>query len=333
MSIGENQTLGTKAARVSDRGQRHHEVFYGFKCWEGMAPAGFWVNFLGVKISTTFQSTSHTGHPPPSRDRFLKTQYPPFDQQPPQFSGHEEAIEWTEVPEEYFEWIDLLEAVRSAKDHFTMIELGAGWGRWISSAAAALRQANPLPYTLVAVEAEPTHFKWMKEHLRNNDVDLSCCQLLQAAVADKEGTVGFHTGTTSWGGPADWYGQSIGGPTQVKSVTLTSILASVSTPVDLLDLDVQGAELMVLEAAAETVDQKVRRVHVGTHSREIEAGLRRLFGDLGWTNSNDFPAQSKSQTAWGQIEFQDGVQTWVNPKPLDPPAMAKLGPRQVSLDG
>ena len=311
--MDERRTSKAELAMPSGYGQRHHEVFHRFSCWEGIAPAGFWVNFLGVKISTTFQSTSHTGHLPPSRDRYLKTEYPPFEERPPQLSGDEEEIEWAEVPEEYFEWIDLLEAVTSAKDHFTMMELGAGWGRWIANAAAALRQSNPLPYTLIAVEAEPTHFQWMKEHLENNDVELACCQLIEAAVADREGTIGFHTGTASWGGPADWYGQAIGGPTPVKSVTLKSILNSVTRPVDLLDMDVQGAELMVLEAAAEAVHEKVKRVHVGTHSQQIETGLRRLFKGFGWKNIYDFPAESQCKTAWGQIKFQDGVQTWINP--------------------
>lgn len=47
--------------------------------------------------------------PSPER-RFVTTTLPAFD-------------------EEYFEWIDLLEAVTEATGEFTMIELGAGWGR------------------------------------------------------------------------------------------------------------------------------------------------------------------------------------------------------------
>jgi FkbM family methyltransferase len=320
MSMGEPRISGAEPFAASQGEMRHHNVFSRFKCWEGIAPAGFWVNFLGVRISTTFQSTSHTGHQPPSRDRYLKTEYPPFQERPPQLSGGE--IEWTEIPEEYFEWVDLLEATAGAREHFIMIELGAGWGRWIANAAAALRQANPLPYTLIAVEAEPTHFNWMTEHMKNNYVDPSCCHLIEAAVADKEGTVGFHTGSTPWGGPADWYGQAIGGPTPVKSVTLQPILASVTRPIDLLDLDVQGAELMVLLAAAEAVNEKVRRVHIGTHSQEIETGLRRLFHGFAWHNFYDFPAQSQSETPWGRIKFEDGVQTWINPRFFDPAAPA-----------
>ena len=33
--------------------------------------------------------------------------------------------------EEYFEWIDVLESVLAADQQFVMIELGAGYGRWL----------------------------------------------------------------------------------------------------------------------------------------------------------------------------------------------------------
>lgn len=79
-------------------------------------------------------------------DRNESPTYPPFD-------------------EEYFEWIDLLEAVAAAKDRFTMLELGAGFGRWTARAAAAAKQRD-LSYSLIAVEAEPTHFDWMREFTR-----------------------------------------------------------------------------------------------------------------------------------------------------------------------
>jgi hypothetical protein len=79
-------------------------------------------------------------------DRHVETDYPPFD-------------------EEYFEWIDLLEAITSAKGQFTMLELGGGWGRWTANAATALRHLGGLPHTLVVVEAESTHFQLSKGRL------------------------------------------------------------------------------------------------------------------------------------------------------------------------
>jgi hypothetical protein len=83
--------------------------------------------------------------------------------------------------------------------------------------------------------------------------------------------------------------------------------------VDLIDIDVQGAELQVLEVGAESLDEKVKKVHIGTHGPEIEAGLRSLFGRLGWRCARSFACGSTANTEWGAIAFQDGVQTWVNP--------------------
>ncbi len=73
--------------------------------------------------------------------------------------------EYPVVDDVYFEWIDLLEAVVAAEQHFTMIELGAGWARWVVNAGMALRHFPEITYQCIAVEAEPTHFRWMAEHI------------------------------------------------------------------------------------------------------------------------------------------------------------------------
>ena len=53
-------------------------------------------------------------------------------------------------------------------------------------------------------------------------------------------------------------------------------------PVDLIHCDVQGSEYDVLTAAQETLNARVRRVVVGTHSRRIEAELLDFFAAQGW---------------------------------------------------
>lgn len=281
---------------MNDRRTKHHELFYKFKPWERMVPANWDVNFLGVMTRTDYFSLFKSQ----PEDRYEISAYPLFN-------------------EEYFEWIDLLEAITTAKEHFTMIELGAGWGRWIANATAALKQSNGLPCTLIAVEAEPTHFKWMVQHLQDNNVDLKMCQLVQAAVTDKDGKVGFHTGKTPWGGPTDCYGQCLGGPTEVDAISLRTLLMPLEK-VDLIDLDVQGAELEVLKAAADELNQKVKRVHIETHNRAVETGLRVLFSRLGWEKLYDYPCSLEypkpleGKTDWGVIPFQGGVQTWANPR-------------------
>lgn len=287
----------------------HHELFYRFPCWKGQVDAGFAANFLGVMTRETFFPAIMEQH---NEKRFVVTDYPKFD-------------------EEYFEWIDLLEAVTTARGQFTMIELGAGWGRWLVNAAFAVSRYGDFPYTLIGVEAEPTHFRWLNAHFRENGMDVNRHQLIQAAVGEKDGSMWFLQGDA-----AGCYGQRIipktrllprrirellrkrrGGVAlhtrKVKAISLNTLLRSLNK-VDLLDLDVQGVEFVVLNAATEQLDQKVKRIHIGTHGQKIEASLRNLFSKLSWINANDYPSHCECQTRWGAISFQDGVQTWINPK-------------------
>lgn len=261
-------------------------------------PEGFIVNFLGVVTRTEFWEPYHEIDRRYPQDRHVFTEYPTVD-------------------EEFFEWMDLLAAILATENHFTMIELGAGWGRWTVNAAFTLKHLRGLPHTFVAVEAEPTHFRWLGQHLRDNALDPKPFCHIQAAVAPTDGKVGFHSGETEWGGPSKWYGNSIGGPNLVDAVSLSTLLQPLSL-VDLIDLDVQGAEFEVLAAAATPLDKKVKRIHIGTHSARNEEGLRSLFGRLGWKCINDFSGSSSADTQWGRISFQDGVQTWVNPTFIGP---------------
>jgi FkbM family methyltransferase len=297
-------------------GVTHHPVFEQFVPWKGEVDPGWSVNFLGVRTRDEFTS-GMTAEVAPSERRFVETDYPAPD-------------------EEYFEWIDVLETVDVATGMFTMIELGAGWGRWLMNAATAARARDALPFRLVGVEAEPTHFRWMTQHFRDNFVDPSSLMLIEAAVAKEDGRVSFHAGD-----PSAWYGQAIDSNQQtparphpvyrclrslldpraprderalieVRSVGLRSILRGLPC-VDLIDLDVQGVEADVLESAEDMLSGKVKRVHIGTHSTDNEDRLRTLFGRLGWQKLNDYACATEATTLWGRVNFQDGVQSWQNP--------------------
>jgi hypothetical protein len=92
------------------------------------------------------------------------------------------------LPSESFEWQAVFDAVSEAQRRFTMLELGAGYGRWTVRAAAALRRyRRGVKYRLVAVEAEPTHFRWLQQHTRANGIRrwglAGTCKLVDAAVA------------------------------------------------------------------------------------------------------------------------------------------------------
>ena len=289
-----SMTVSTKAANSKSADVSHHQVFQRFSRWSGVVPPDRIANFLGVMTRTNYGHPYFSVSTPSSDAQVQQIDYPAFD-------------------EEYFEWIDLLESVAQAQGHFTMLELGAGWGRWVANAAIALRQFSGLPHTFVAVEAEPSHFQSITQHLADNAINPDGFQLIEAAVTDHDGEVLFQVGKHHWGDNYDWHGQSIiGGDHAVKSVSLATLLRPFST-VDLIDLDIQGAELSVLLAAADVINEKAKKIHIGTHSRRIEHGLRSLFSRLGWRSVYDFPCLSQTDTPWGSLAFLDGVQTWLNP--------------------
>lgn len=198
-----------------------------------------------------------------------------------------------------YEWADLLEAVMAAEGEFSLLALGAGYGRWIVNAGCACRLWSPrLRAVLVAVEAEPTHAAWLREHCADNGVEV---ELVEAAVAADAGTVEFAVGD-----PAGWYGQAIAdgtwSPSQVETVpavTLSSLLRTRSEW-DYVQMDVQGVEAAILEEASDEL-HRVRRVQIGTHNTDVETRIRTLFAD--WDPGFDHPTGSEHDG----VRFQDGV--------------------------
>lgn len=284
----------------------HHPLIHKINTDYPPPKEDFRLDFIGAKEHSKFSSGEYA-HP---------TQLPP-----PQFD------------EEYFEWLDILESVSEAQEEYQIVELGAGFGRWSVRAILALGQLNPLPFRIVAVEAEPTHAEWVAEHFRNNDIDPNQQQIIEAAVSATGEDVMFAVGN-----PTQWYGQGIVSKAsflqsvatifrswsfqraqrsddvsvvRVKSVKLSDILKSLDH-VDLIDCDIQGAEADVMEEAIESLNAKVRRVHIGTHGPAIETRLRKLFQENGWRSIYDYECGQECETEYGVIDFGDGVQTWRN---------------------
>ena len=237
-------------------------------------------------------------------------------------SGEAASMIGDPLPHETFEWMALLDAIAEATTHFTMLELGAGFGRWTVRAAVATRRYRPdVTYRLVAVEAEPTHFGWLTMHTVDNDVkprsSAGTCQLINAAVSDNPGKEPFY-----FGDPAAWYGQALVRPDNhgadalvrpVETVTLSSLLEPLDS-VDLIDLDIQGAELQVLTEAASSLG-RVRRIYVETHSEAIDEKLGGVFesAEGHWSLIVSAPLGAHRKTALGEAVFTGGgAQLWAN---------------------
>ncbi len=301
---------------------QHHEVFSRFRPFRGEVPTDYGIDFLGTKTHRDFLAGMYT-YP---AGTMLETCYPT-------------------VNEEYLEWIDVLESVVTAREPYIMLDLGAGFGRWSVRAACALKQYNhQLPYTLIAVEAEPVVFGWMGRHFQDNEIDATKHRLMHAAISNAPGDVLFYIGGPRGGPwdrkPDDWYGQFLakdydvtgeyeidgeysGLPVRlhksgwrsinVPGVTLGGLLKDLNR-VDLIDMDIEGQELPSVRSTIEELDAKVKRLHIGTHGKEIEDGLRQLLSAHGWHCLLDYSLFSQSETPWGPVDFENGVQSWVNPR-------------------
>jgi FkbM family methyltransferase len=316
---------------------QHHPLIGSIDVDSIQQPAGFLVEFLGVRTRIEFVLGMMQGYKPPAAGQRVSLGHPGFD-------------------EEYFEWVDIFEAVEEADSTFVMVELGAGYGRWLARGATIARRRGR-GFCGVGVEAEPDHFRWLKQNLRDNGVSPSEVELTWAAIGSKPGFVPFWIGN-----PDGWYGQSVAGgrhtappspsPSErrklkarsalgrppvgrteekgivwVPTVTLEELIEPYKF-VDLIDLDVQGLELDILSNAIDTLNARVRRVHIGTHSAALESGLRAVFTEHAWENLNDYPRGGITATPYGDIAFGDGVQTWRNPC-VGPPSERRMLKRSV----
>jgi len=279
-----------------------HPAFRGLKLEKHLTPAGFATNGIGQRTSLKFDR--NWINPPEWQEEH--SEYQPFP--------------WSWLHEEIYEWIAVAEAVRASRDKFTMIELGAGYGRWVVAAAHLARRLKPgLPMKLVGVEAEPVHFGWMREHFIHNDLDPVEHELIEAAVDAKGGTVYFCESED----PSTDYGQHVyseGGdpnrlsPRPVDAVGINDLIAR-HHHIDLIDMDIQGYERVIVPAGIGEMNRRCRRIYIGIHEpAEIGIELTEIFIRNGWTNLASFPFKSDVETCYGTISFTDGCQYWFNPR-------------------
>jgi hypothetical protein len=288
-----------------------HAIFDHFHPYRGPLPPEFYLDYLGAKTRADYGEWNA----PWAMDHY-RSPPPPID-------------------EEYFEWIDVLQAVLDAGDIFTMLELGAGYGRWSVRGALAARQLGK-QVRLGVAEAEPKHQAWLSQHMRDNGVPPQDYRMFSQAVGGTVSEVAFTIGAPPSDNDLLWFGQAImpldfkqnppvgeyyGMPVYDRSgwraILVPQIpLSEVLKPydfIDLADFDLQGAEGEAIAEAVDLLTRKVRRLHIGTHSEAIEQQLRDLLPRHGWILLRDYSLHKTHDTPFGRCDFVDGVQSWINP--------------------
>ena len=68
----------------------------------------------------------------------------------------------------------------------------------------ALKQKKRIPYRLIAVEAEPIHFRMLQDHFRNNGLDIEEHLVIWGAATRRGANALFTAGHSN-----EWYGQAV----------------------------------------------------------------------------------------------------------------------------
>lgn len=243
------------------------------------------------------------------------------------------------VPHDLFEaceWIGVLKAVLSAQGgRIAIMELGAGWGPWIVAAAVAARLRGITDIHLLGVEADPGRFALMRQHLIDNGLDPASQTLLCAAVGveagqarwprivDPANAAGARPVRDSAAGldaaDTDYMGGGLADFIDVDILPMADLLAR--QPVwDLVHIDVQGWETQLCAGCIDALNERVRWLLIGTHSRTIDGEIIAILFKAGWVLEHEKPTRFRFNPAIASLEQMaevDGVQAWRNPRLAD----------------
>jgi hypothetical protein len=206
----------------------------------------------------------------------------------------------------YLEYASLLTAIESTpdRDTFTAVEIGAGWGPWISACGVVCRNLGFARTVLRGVEADQARHDMMRRHLARNglmgapSID---CQTVRGAAWTENTTLRFPVIDLRDSGAAasdvileNAHGQDYRGHesafVDVPAFSLATICEGLGI-IDYMHCDIQGAELALMTQAIDFLNARVRHLFVGTHSRVIDGGLIGLFHRHGWDILAEMPCQ------------------------------------------
>jgi FkbM family methyltransferase len=222
--------------------------------------------------------------------------------------------------------IKLAEEIDPSRDSFHMAELGAGNGIWSARTARCCLAAGFKRIHLVCVEADNGKFHTIEEHLKLNGLwDHPSIQVhLENAPVTSDGrniffpkqrsSTDYGLAMTDTNKETDYRGHSTE-TEERRSVSLVSMLEE-HTVWDLLNIDIQGAELDLITSCSKLIREKVRVLVVGTHSRHIEGCLIEALYPQGLYLHSEKPCVFRyignEDNLVGRTS-EDGEQVWVNP--------------------
>lgn len=266
-----------------------------FAVCDGRGEEGFWVDFLGVRTRCAYL--------PQDFARFSGQVLAPPDQR-------------SEDIHDLAEWIVLLKAVDEAekRGRFAVAELGAGWGPWLVAGARAAAIIGIKDVELFGVEGSREHVSFLHQHFRDNGIDPDAHRIVHGVVGTSDGVAHFPrlpNPAEDWGAKALFDSDAAAETEEVPCFSIDSLLQQHDT-IDLLHCDIQGVEGEALPAAARALKNGVRRIVVGTHSREVEGRLIDFFAGDGWVCEHEACCKFLQSHAGTMDLIVDGCQIWRN---------------------
>ena len=218
------------------------------------------------------------------------------------------------------EWASCLRSVDLSEDRFAMLELGCGWGCWMNNLGVAAKSAGK-KIKLYGIEADQEHLGFARSSLNDNGMTEKEFVLTQG-IAGKAGSIALFPSIESginWGGTAIFnpnskqLSEAVGSGKYVRMpIVDIGALIKNEKKLDFMHVDIQGAELDVLTELFDLLCNKVRYICIGTHSKQIEAGLFDLF-----TSKSSWKLEMERAAIFRLIDGRpvtqtDGVQAWRN---------------------
>jgi FkbM family methyltransferase len=209
-----------------------------------------------------------------------------------------------------------------------MMELGAGWAPWLAAGAVAARLRSIADLHLLGVEADPGRYQLMRQHFIAH-------RLICAAVGAEGGHARWpridnpanaggarpvrETGADLDQSDADYMQSAIDSFIDVDIVPLGELLQQ--EPIwDLVHIDVRGWETKLCSSCIATLNTRVRRLVIGTHSRAIERGIATFMG-TGCVLEHEKPTRfhfDPDKSCVEQMTDVDGLQVWRNTRLVEP---------------
>ncbi|WP_127112543.1 class I SAM-dependent methyltransferase [Shimia sediminis] len=303
-----------EAARIAsqDQTERIYAALWAYFC-----------DFDAVKVLESFQAEDRSAHPDMVTN-FLGTLTPP-QVHPSILAPLAGTIEGLPLPGNWHadiaEWASALRSVELAGDTYRIVELDCGWGCWLTNMGVAARSRG-LSVELIGIDVNASHLENARVTLEMNGFAGDNVHLHLGIAAPQTGLAAF---PVSIEGESDWGGQAVFCPDEqqieefraepdnwqiLNCFTLPQL--SGDKPIDLLHIDIQGAECEFVEGNFPALSSHVKRVLIGTHSRSNEGWLFDWFETAGWRLEMDRAVSHAVVSGAAELRI-NGVQMWANP--------------------